>query len=509
MSTNDQLQKIHSLIHEGKLEVALNNIQKALRTQLDPISVLKVNLSNPYYIELILAYTAIRRLQGLPDEAIQVINSLLDLKVQLNEIHEVKILEEKAMAYEEKGDLKRAHKIFKDIKTLPLITKSKNDWARIQRKTGRIHWQKGDLTHAEKHVREAIEVFQEQKEEEELAYALVLLANIILFTGKYKKALKTYNEALVILEKRKMKYYKSRIMNNIGEVYRERGETEKALKYYNKALTIDQEIGDKLGVAIAYLNIAHVYKLRGDLDQAHGYYSKAIETYPDVGESSVELFVEWGQIQAIREDFDHAEELLAQAKKVTEQRASDIDRALCYILEGFLHETAHQRLSRIDIEEKGSRKEKAVEFYRQALKLSHKIDYSNGKILAGLNLARILVDMGKINEAETVVESLEKFSKFENIFTVLIHAKNLKALIFSLRGNYTQALTLVSQAKRNARKYDLPALENRSDEVFEFINVMQQAAGPFSLAVDTEQKRIQRTQEVTIDFFHSYLQEIS
>ncbi|MFX0209892.1 MAG: hypothetical protein ACFFDT_28180, partial [Candidatus Hodarchaeota archaeon] len=173
---NPQIQIINSLIREGKFKEALIYIEKGLGVELEPTSILTLDLENLLNMELVLAYITTKRLLGFTDEVIQVTEALLESV--FDESHEVKILEEMGMAYNDKGDLNKAYEVFSKIKELPLLMESKEDWARIQRRSGRIHWQWGNLNHAEKHAKEAIEVFNQQNNEEELAYTLSLLANV-------------------------------------------------------------------------------------------------------------------------------------------------------------------------------------------------------------------------------------------------------------------------------------------------------------------------------------------
>jgi CHAT domain-containing protein/Tfp pilus assembly protein PilF len=104
---------------------------------------------------------------------------------------------------------------------------------------------------------------------------------------KYK-ALEYFEKALPTFQAAGYRVGEAATLSNIGALYGALGQKHKALEYYNKALPIRRAVGDLSGEAVTLTHIGTVYDVLGQKHKALEYYDKALSIFQAVGDLSRE-----------------------------------------------------------------------------------------------------------------------------------------------------------------------------------------------------------------------------
>jgi CHAT domain-containing protein/tetratricopeptide (TPR) repeat protein len=105
--------------------------------------------------------------------------------------------------------------------------------------------------------------------------------------GVPDKALQHYLRSLAIKRQIRDQAGAARTLNNIGELYLGLGDTNEALGHFSESLHIQEAIGDNAGLSAAHYNLGLLYHRRGEHEQALEHYKKALVTQLQVGERNL------------------------------------------------------------------------------------------------------------------------------------------------------------------------------------------------------------------------------
>jgi len=100
---------------------------------------------------------------------------------------------------------------------------------------------KADYASAEKYFANAVKYARKQNDKQNLANALINLANTQKSQGKYDEAIKNYEELLSIVGFENL-YMVKKAYANMAECYKAKGDNDRYMKYYNLSVSIDQKI---------------------------------------------------------------------------------------------------------------------------------------------------------------------------------------------------------------------------------------------------------------------------
>jgi len=114
------------------------------------------------------------------------------------------------------------------------------------------------------------------KNNNDIAYAHIMLGSSQLAKSEYSKALDNYLAALKILKNTHDYYQLHTVCNNIGIVYKFTGEYDLALDYYSNALNYARQANDLQSIVQSLTNIGNIYILREENEKCLSYYKSAI-----------------------------------------------------------------------------------------------------------------------------------------------------------------------------------------------------------------------------------------
>jgi tetratricopeptide (TPR) repeat protein len=166
------------------------------------------------------------------------------------------------------------------------------------------------------------------------------------------------------------------------------GRYGEAVAAYEEGIRIDEELGDRRGVAACKLNLGTARAMQKRYAEALEYYAEAMKTFESLGEPETVATV-WHQIGIVHKNvgqFEQAEQATRQSLAICVQHKLRAGEA------GSLGELGnlYGLLGRL---------EEAVTFYRQAAGIYAKLSDLRHEGLARINLADILIELRRYNEA--------------------------------------------------------------------------------------------------------------
>lgn len=201
--------------------------------------------------------------------------------------------------------------------------------------SGLVYWNKGDYSQAKKNYSDALNIFISTHDTDGIAKALVNLGILYLEQGDFKSAFEHYIEAEKIKEKQDDKTFLANISTNIGIVYSKQKQYPRALIYYTKGKEINLQIGDKTGIANSYSNIGTCYFNMDNLDSSLTNHLRALSYYQTT-ENTKGIGETHNSIGAIYSERENPNEAIIQYEKALAIRQEIGDRkgelTTCYNL---------------------------------------------------------------------------------------------------------------------------------------------------------------------------------
>ena len=252
--------------------------------------------------------------------------------------------------------------------------------------------------------------------------------------GNYPRVLDFLLKSLKINEELNNKSGIAKQLGNLGIVYRKQGDYPKALDYYLRAMKLNEVLGRKNGIAANLGNIGIVYYNQGDYPKALDYYFKALKMYEEIGDING-IAINFVNIGSVYSD---------EADKITEKNNSS---------------------------KKNSLKQKALDYYLNALKINEQLGDKNAMAFNLGNIGSIFIDIKKYAESEKYLFNALKIDKeigsmnhemdVENYFSILYSQTNRYQLALE---HYKKAMTL----KDSLFSVDKNNEINRKEMTYEF-----------------------------------------
>ena len=231
-------------------------------------------------------------------------------------------------------------------------------------------------------------LYRELNDNQDEAYCLGWLGNILDSLGEKQKALDYYAQALPLRKSVGDKRGEATTLNNIGAVYDDLGEKQKALDYYAQSLPLVTSVGDKSGEATTLTNIGAVYDDLGEKQKALDYYAQALPLYKAVGDKRGEATTlnniggVYSSLGEKQKALDYYNQALPLHKAVGDKRgeATTLNNI------GGVYSSLGE-------------KQKALDYYNQALPLHKAVSDKSGEATTLNNIGSVYNDLGKKQKA--------------------------------------------------------------------------------------------------------------
>jgi tetratricopeptide (TPR) repeat protein len=132
----------------------------------------------------------------------------------------------------------------------------------------RLRYLQGNLTEADKLVREALLINRENGAREEEANSHRTLADIMAAGSRHAEAANSYTTALDIDKDLGTSRKIAADLRGLAHLYRAQSDLDHALVYYRRAVDVSSAGGDRSGAADDLVNMSRIHDQRGEKEQA-------------------------------------------------------------------------------------------------------------------------------------------------------------------------------------------------------------------------------------------------
>ena len=325
-----------------------------------------------------------------------------------------------------------------------------------------------DFEEARSYCRQSLSLARKTGDLGRQANNLNNLAAIAEARRDYKQALSLYQQSLALKRKTSDRAGEAHSLNNIGRIYLHMGDTDKALKYYAQSLDIKETLGDLSGQSASLQNLGLLYLKLGQYDKALERFEQALELQQQIGQPEI-LWRSYNGLSRSYENLDQISLAIFFGKQ-----AVDVIQSV--------------RGKILKLEEK----------YRRS--------FLDDKIQVYRRLASLLVDEGRLWEAQQVLAMLKQEEYFEyvrgedntqpDVTSFSVRENGWKERYDEIISELSSIQQEYSAMKRKRRTSDLTTTEKEQlDGLKEKLGDMKLAHHEFILELQTAFTTSQRLDE--------------
>ncbi|MDR1345299.1 MAG: tetratricopeptide repeat protein, partial [Bacteroidales bacterium] len=176
-----------------------------------------------------------------------------------------------------------------------------------------------DYENSEKHLEQALNIFEEFKCNSAIATVKSHLGVLYKTIGDYDKALQYQKEALNILETEQTEQNpraKAKVLGNLGVIYRIKRNFAEAKNAHQEALNIFIKVKDIRGQIREISNLGEIEEINKQYKDAFNYYEKAYYLAGQIGEKDGISMTQMGKISYMLGSYNESEKYLMEALQI-------------------------------------------------------------------------------------------------------------------------------------------------------------------------------------------------
>jgi predicted ATPase len=390
-----------------------------------------------------------QKLYGDLDSALE--NFQRAMSISQENTVQARMLRNVSKIYENKGEMDTS---------LEYLAKAKDtaggglEYGRSLVAEGFVYMRKGENPKALPLLHEALEIFENEGEKQDIGRALGALGGVHMNDQSFTEAVEYYEKSLAVAEEINDLEGISAALCNSGLVYREWSQLDTALEKYLRSLEIDEKIGDIRGQAGMCNNIGVVYHDKAEFDKALEYLNRSLRIVENMGDT-------WGQglltnnIAQVHYDQGDLDTALSLLNRSLEMREKVGDKRS---ISSTLNNLAFLHLYRNEMDQ-------AHDMATRGLALANETNVPTRIGCSQRAMGAVQRELGNHKESETLLnESRTKFDpqheRVEIARTDLERAKLMKAMG---RGEESQAL--IEKVKALAKELGNSMMEIECERV--------------------------------------------
>jgi CHAT domain-containing protein len=195
------------------------------------------------------------------------------------------------------------------------------------------------------YLNQALALWRDEKERAGEALTLWNIGRTYADMGQKQKSFEAYNQALAIWREVGIRQGEASTLNYLGRVYSDLGQKQTGLVFFNQALPIWREVGNRNGEALDLNDIGRAHADLGQSQQALDFYDQALAIWRQVGNRRGEAMTLSNTAKAYLdlEQFDKALEIGFQSLPVWREVKETRGEAMALSLIGAAYSKKEQR----------------------------------------------------------------------------------------------------------------------------------------------------------------------
>ena len=257
---------------------------------------------------------------------------------------------------------------------------------------------------------QALEIRVKLKDKAGLASLYGNFCNLYLQLRDLKAARQNCKKGLRLAKKTGAQGRHANILNSQAAIYRSQGKLTKATRLYNQSAQLSQSLGDQAGYARSLSNLGEVHFRLQQYSQALDYFQQAITIKQQI-EDVYEQAIIWGNIALSYEKLNDAARALEAYHQALVMHShfnnlEDQWRALANLSR--LHEQQSQPQLAVFYGKQAVSRIQKIRTNLTTFSQSQRTSYLNDKRRVYESLANTLIDLGRLYEAQHIMDMLKR-----------------------------------------------------------------------------------------------------
>lgn len=223
--------------------------------------------------------------------------------------------------------------------------------------------------------------------------------------------------------------------NDLGVVSQLKAQSDSAAIYFYKALQLYEELGDSAGISRGLNNCGYIYMMNGRLEEAEDFYRRSIAYKEALGNrASMALSVSnIGDIKMRQKNYDEAIEYFERALEIQKEVSGEEGLAYLYKHLGSGYNAKKQP-------------RKAIEYIKKSIRIDEKYEDRPYYLAESyIELCNLLLDQGKVAEANTYAEKVPAINKDIQSLTLEVLYTEVMRKIRKRQGDESGALAFAEK----------------------------------------------------------------
>jgi tetratricopeptide (TPR) repeat protein len=192
---------------------------------------------------------------------------------------------------------------------------------------GTFPFRQGDLEVAERLYAEALELFRELGDDDEVGRTIAELGGVALARGDFDGASALYEESVPIFRAQQNNVRLAVALSNLGAIANMRKEPEAAIGYLEDAIALARETGDQDGLGISLHNIARSQLTLDRIDAGREALLESLSIARRLGYRELTAYCLGGlaQVAMLESEAERAARLLGAAERLFDEVEAAVD----------------------------------------------------------------------------------------------------------------------------------------------------------------------------------------
>ena len=349
----------------------------------------------------------IHRILGDLNSAISCFEQMLRLAWILNDrIQGGVALNKLGQIHRTRGEFDLALTQFKRALTLFKAVGDKRGLAACYDDMGRTDLMRGELDSAEERITEGLKLRQALGDKRSEAVSLHHLGILFSSQGNLKSALDTQNKALQIARAQNDERTVTDILQSLGAIAYQKGETEQSVALWEEALQLSRITSERRMQGVLLNNLAEALIALHRADEAERHLAEACNILKDVGDKRAlaDALRNRSNVHLSRGTYAKALEDAQSALAVAQSADARIQIAQAQCTLGQIYSATLYG----ELPDRPDRMKKAQTAFQSALELFKSLGLPAEWARAALAEAAFLAEQGRLSEAKTSLEQVQK-----------------------------------------------------------------------------------------------------
>jgi len=316
-------------IKEGKLEELSNQLAM----------IPEDTLGDETTISYLIMKAEVAHAKGNWDKAIELINTLMDYKEEIEQSHLKNLYMMLGQLYMEKAAWDNSLEFFDKAFTLALKSKDEKTIANIYSGKGFVHFRKGEHKESIENNLKCIERAKKLGDISLEVKACIEIGMSHVNLGGHDETISYYHHCLDLLKDSKDLYLKCRILNNMGVAHYMGKENLRALEYWERCMQLSSSSGNKKFHTYALMNTADLYAKNGEWEKAKENLDGALKLVQEMGDplGLAYVYMNYGIYYKTKKNWKKAIHYFKQSINLAKEKSTPVDLADRYIEFGFMY----------------------------------------------------------------------------------------------------------------------------------------------------------------------------